>query len=1489
MIEVFKFSRAGMDQDNAPDSKDRSQNDYDEAFLLRTKGTAKGEGGNGTNYESTVKLSGPRPAGINKGAGSRAFENFRKAYCFIYNSRGYHLLVEVDHDKETETVLFTNLTDSAGVDVLRLSPTEIVTEIQLVDGIFLLFIDADRRPCCVNLERLRKKEYGVITYNDFGLQKGQPMWPVLASYGDDSSRSTNLLRGELYQFISQYVYQDYEHSAWSMISKRATPTYEGTTAIGTDVTKYNHLVLSVNIGDDRVDTINVGARTGLNIWYTIKSITRERVLAITATSINVANGIYEAYDPATNLYTFAFYNDALYNPISPLETDLLNDVIPEEAGTMEVINSNLVALSDLKEGKPRPVVDIEFTVSTFDPGLTYSEVQNADALKARWSSERKTSQGPYEQVYIWFSGLPKAGDTLYSSVIDYNDKKSIQHEYPFTVEIAEQDQLLKMVQKYATGIPYSSVRTEANGEVRLTFSLHRWTEHNQKVEVFKDIKITLANLGDGSSTSKPVLKSNSAYQAAVGYYDEFGRPFPINTDSKWVFQTPSFADLKGKAPRVDWKIKSAAPKGAVYYNIMLSENNTHEKTLFVVGKESGKSAADYITLYINPLKKFNENNQASVLSYGYTKGDRATLHYMEEDATNVRTWFDGSTPETREIDVEVLSFEVVPEEEPSTVINYQLKIRKSSSLTVASLAGKDILIELYTPRKRDAVNQSGETGEVTTPFFEIGERFQIVNGVHTQLTGSITEGDVYLKTRPYVGAIDPNTLFLVVVEDFNFSDYYPSDFYSYGRPRTYFDTPEEVELGAYIRYGEVYEKGSKLNGLTRFYLENIYGDGPGETSSSYGRIMKMTQRGGYLVVLQQINNCHLPVYKTIWEDAEGQQQVAVSTKIFGNAQYNRAGNVGIGDSRTAFAKSANGTIYFIDPNNSMPMRDGYDGLKPIPGKMSKYFQEVLHNAYRNNKNVILYCNDFQNELIVTLETDEDVVYRVKLDSASIEVLEPFTVLPGDITLLQPSTKGNQTYDNATGKANYQSLPNQLGSDNFTFQFVTGGVNVVKRACINITAGDKTVDEYHFNDVTDAELSTQYVSNGALLTGFNVPVPISITGGEFSLNGGAWTNQNGLAYPDDKVEVRGMSSGSSLTNTNVVLTVGDRSDMYTVQTKYVAPPVEIYGFVNIYNQQGTQAADYTASVNGVQVPVTEDFYVYFDASFPETVTVVITPGYGAGRIDHDIYGAPNDDPEIQDSAITPYDTRVAANYVFNVNRSQNHYLEVYKIAPTVVTFQIGYGLNPIVQNGLILMRDENEVYRSGTEVYGGATGNYFPGDVLKVRPFTYGPALPWEAGSKVDLVVTLSGGTLGSLTLYDADLAPQVIEFPSFEYTIPPEGSGDIHISSIGVSTAVGYLTKTLTTNSDTTLASVEITDTTEPKLVLNVTDTQAFNGSIYPFNVKDDANKLEAKVTNKSATNTIDVSVNGGGVITIAALGFHNFTNINKDSLTVNIVTNLPA
>lgn len=102
--------------------------------------------------------------------------------------------------------------------------------------------------------------------------------------------------------------------------------------------------------------------------------------------------------------------------------------------------------------------------------------------------------------------------------------------------------------------------------------------------------------------------------------------------------------------------------------------------------------------------------------------------------------------------------------------------------------------------------------------------------------------------------------------------------------------------------------------------------------------------------------------------------------------------------------------------------------------------------------------------------------------------------------------------------------------------------------------DSTPNAFSFSAITSATVSTQYATTAkTYIVGMTAPAAISVTGGEYQINDGAWTSAPGTIEPWSFVKIRQTSSASAGTTSTLTLTVGGVSASRTVTTAGVAPP------------------------------------------------------------------------------------------------------------------------------------------------------------------------------------------------------------------------------------------------------------------------------------------------------------------------------------------------
>ena len=112
----------------------------------------------------------------------------------------------------------------------------------------------------------------------------------------------------------------------------------------------------------------------------------------------------------------------------------------------------------------------------------------------------------------------------------------------------------------------------------------------------------------------------------------------------------------------------------------------------------------------------------------------------------------------------------------------------------------------------------------------------------------------------------------------------------------------------------------------------------------------------------------------------------------------------------------------------------------------------------------------------------------------------------------------------------------------------GGVSDTFSVTTMANPVDTTPDAFTFTDRTNVAINTEYKSNAITVAGINAAAPISITGGTYSKNGGAYTSASSTVTLGNTVKVRKVSSSSYATTKSATLTIGGVSDTFSVTTQ-----------------------------------------------------------------------------------------------------------------------------------------------------------------------------------------------------------------------------------------------------------------------------------------------------------------------------------------------------
>jgi hypothetical protein len=212
-------------------------------------------------------------------------------------------------------------------------------------------------------------------------------------------------------------------------------------------------------------------------------------------------------------------------------------------------------------------------------------------------------------------------------------------------------------------------------------------------------------------------------------------------------------------------------------------------------------------------------------------------------------------------------------------------------------------------------------------------------------------------------------------------------------------------------------------------------------------------------------------------------------------------------------------------------------------------------------------------------TPADFSFSDAESPSSCDFIESNSILVSDINHAAPISVSGGEY--AIGEGDYthavgvvsdgQSVKvrvacAEVGGTSKIATLIIGGVSATFTGTTGI---DTSLDAITFLPEENAELDTLYESNTITISGINVEIPISITNGEYSINGGAYTSEAGTVSAGQNITLRVKSSNqistvSTQMDSTATLTLGSGDTAiqasYRVTTlKDTTPPVAQFMF------------------------------------------------------------------------------------------------------------------------------------------------------------------------------------------------------------------------------------------------------------------------------------------------------------------------------------------
>jgi len=904
MLEVKNFS-GRMNFDDSPYRV--PPNDYITALNI-TKDAIEGSNDKViTNIVGNRLVSYTYQAGTNITIGAKDNPVRNTVIELAWNSNGYHSIIEYDNAARTRTKIFENLTDSNGVDILGFTLLGKIVNINIYNqdtGDLLFFLDSLGRPTVMNITEFKAGTYTPVTRQLINVIKAPPLSPPSYVYGNDTTRRVNNCRNRFFRFAYLFIYDENFETVISPISEVTPPVNVLDDTYTSVVTNNNVITVSMESGAKNVKKVQLlmSYAEKANEW----------------TDFEIVDTIVKADESISDdiIFAWQFYNDSTY-PVKDInQVVLLYDYVPDLALAQEMPNGNVLMYSGITEGYDKQITpNVVNTVSSYF--VTASQQSNLNV-----SIIYSANSGGNRKERWLFSGSADVGTTVVLTV-KYRGGALVTAA-SYTVQ---QGDSINTIVDYIVNNLLTPGGLSAFNFGFLELLINRTTFEEVPPSLFFSLITITPHNSTLFSNSITTWKWSTERNIGTAYFDQNGKTNGILYNAKITF--PAFQNNgSGQValPTINTKIYHQPPDWAYSYQFYFTKEGTSYlfwECLDVNLTETDSIYFDVTNFLINAKKN---PTTATVCSYSFQDGDRLRLI----QPTGINTYFADT------YDAAIIGLLADPNINGVVQTGKLfIKIKKSAPFTNATFAAnpKRYTIEIYRPAQKTASKEN----EV---FYEFGSQWAIIDPtlstrvhagqVTTQSTDyatpaefNFTKGDSYFRLRVIPTSATAPGSNTIVIQDRNIVDFYVSAVNSIdGRPNVIDPMAAKRKYGATSRFGQEIQAYTNINGLNRFYPNNII-----DCDISYGDIMRLKVRDRFVRVFQKLKTGMMPLFNQINKSPDGTTINVVTDKLLNPIQY-YIGDFGIGDNPESLA-SYNYADYFTSNIKGVICRASQDGINAI--------------------------------------------------------------------------------------------------------------------------------------------------------------------------------------------------------------------------------------------------------------------------------------------------------------------------------------------------------------------------------------------------------------------------------------------------------------------------------------------------------------------------------------------------------------------------------
>jgi hypothetical protein len=594
-----------------------SNNDYIDALNVTKDAQGVGADKVVSNIQGNTLIPYTAPNGTNKVIGFYSDKVRNRAYYFLWNSNGFNTILYYDLNTNAVVPVLISKTQSNGVDILNFNPSYKVLSINIfyrdIEGDILFFNDGYNQPKSLNVLNLYgnnwKLEYLLVA-------KAPPVMPPKVVYENDTTVTINNLRNKLFQFSYRYVYDNNEKSVWSSKSIVPLPQQPSLPLTDFNTTDNSRIAVLFSTGGPDVKAVELCFRETTNgvtsDWFLIESF-------------NVSN-------IDNDIYITKFFNDSIYTQLDIIDTNQLQDWVPQRANAGELANGNVLLYAGILEGYDKTTMNL--SVDLTPNAYTYFYDQAGLLLLATVNGTDNGS-GTQMSIYLYGTGTNTSGEvtTLNNAAGGYYINSFSSSGTDLSTSFTTSGMTTSyLVSDILAGISAAMVLkgyTQVGAIVGNKLVMNYSSGFILTSVGFK----TLTLLSNDNTRFAYVW--DSGYQYAIQYFDAQGRTIGAQTSINATINTPSFTNLPDDQPFINYpqvslNIFNRPPLYATYYQILRSNNTTYNKRLCWIsesafsGITNGVDNSRFFYIGIGNIAAYNEtiSSTQNVVSYNYTEGDR---------------------------------------------------------------------------------------------------------------------------------------------------------------------------------------------------------------------------------------------------------------------------------------------------------------------------------------------------------------------------------------------------------------------------------------------------------------------------------------------------------------------------------------------------------------------------------------------------------------------------------------------------------------------------------------------------------------------------------------------------------------------------------------------------------------------------------------------------------------------------------------------------